>query len=252
MLLKKKKPSYIDKKVNVKGKSIPLRIYSEYRNNVRVSLGKDFVILRIPFYVDSQRDKHIDFAQQWLDQLSATKPTALNKYDVEKYADQFTFSILGQYHFSTEVVEEDRQNGLIEMIDSSHLRITIPGQESLVSRKKMIRTLISRIVAKKFKPLVVERVNYWNNLFFKKEIANVALKYNATNWGSCSTSKNINLSTRALLLPLDVFDYIIVHELSHLLEMNHSPKFWAVVEKVMPNYEEKEAWLIKNGSKLDF
>jgi hypothetical protein len=49
---------------------------------------------------------------------------------------------------------------------------------------------------------------------------------------------------------MDVFDYIIVHELSHLIEMNHSPSFWKTVGHVMPNYKEKEFWLNENGHKL--
>ena len=250
--MKKKKPSYIDKKVDVKGKSIPLRIYSEYRTNVRVSLGKDYVILRIPFFIGGNHEKHVDFAINWLERLSHEKPTALHKYDAEKYHDDFTFTIMGEFPFTTEIVEEDRENGLVEMFNGNHLKVTIPAGASLVMRKKMIRTLISRVIARRFKKLVLDRVQYWNTMFFKKEIKGVSLKYNASNWGSCSVNNNINLSTRSLLLPVEVFDYIVVHELSHLVEMNHSEKFWNVVRNVMPDYERMENWLKKNGSKLDF
>jgi hypothetical protein len=90
----------------------------------------------------------------------------------------------------------------------------------------------------------------WNAHFFKKDIKGIHLKYNSTNWGSCSSDQRINISTRCLLLPMDVFDYIIVHELSHLIEMNHSPSFWNTVGLVMPNYKEKEIWLSENGHKL--
>jgi predicted metal-dependent hydrolase len=78
------------------------------------------------------------------------------------------------------------------------------------------------------------------------------LKYNQTNWGSCSTRGNINLSTRLLFAPDDVIDYVIIHELAHLLEMNHSNRFWNIVKKAMPEYREKEVWLKKNGHLCDF
>jgi predicted metal-dependent hydrolase len=68
-------------------------------------------------------------------------------------------------------------------------------------------------------------------MYFQKPIKSVNLKYNLSNWGSCSTKGNINLSTRLLFAPDDVIDYVIIHELAHLLEMNHSPHFWAIVKR---------------------
>ena len=62
----------------------------------------------------------------------------------------------------------------------------------------------------------------------------------------------MNLSTRLLFAPKDVIDYVIIHELAHLYEMNHSKKFWNIVSQVMPNYKEKEKWLSKNGRLCDF
>jgi predicted metal-dependent hydrolase len=78
------------------------------------------------------------------------------------------------------------------------------------------------------------------------------LKNNQSNWGSCSSKRNINLSSRLLFAPEKVLDYVIVHELSHLKEMNHSKKFWDIVASVMPDYKKMETWLSKNGDKLKF
>ena len=71
-----------------------------------------------------------------------------------------------------------------------------------------------------------------------------------TRWGSCSSKKNLNFSYRLILAPKTAVDYVIVHELCHLRQMNHSKKFWAEVEAIMPEYKEHENWLKKNGYKL--
>ena len=57
---------------------------------------------------------------------------------------------------------------------------------------------------------------------------------------------------RLLFAPPEVVDYVIIHELAHLIELNHSHRFWAEVARAMPNYEEQEAWLKKYGAACDF
>ncbi len=65
----------------------------------------------------------------------------------------------------------------------------------------------------------------------------LALSSATTRWGSCSSTGNIRLNWRLVFFALDVIDYVVIHELSHLREMNHSPRFWAIVEAVMPDYK---------------
>lgn len=71
-----------------------------------------------------------------------------------------------------------------------------------------------------------------------------------TRWGSCSSKKNLNFSYRLILAPKEAVDYVIVHELCHLRQMNHSQKFWDEVEKIMPDYKVHEKWLKQHGYKL--
>ena len=79
-------------------------------------------------------------------------------------------------------------------------------------------------------------------------------KINITNaqkrWGSCSAKGNLNFSWRLIMAPLCVIDYVVVHELVHLEEMNHSKSFWNKVKMLMPNYEKYKNWLKKNGHLL--
>jgi len=67
-------------------------------------------------------------------------------------------------------------------------------------------------------------------------------------WGSCTSKGTINLNWKCAMLPLSVLDYVIVHELAHLEDKSHSPKFWRTIEKVMPDYDEAKKWLKFNGA----
>lgn len=70
-------------------------------------------------------------------------------------------------------------------------------------------------------------------------------------WGSCSGRKNLNFSWRLIMAPMSVIDYVIVHELSHTVELNHSAKFWRQVRMILPDYKKEKDWLKTNGFLLD-
>ncbi len=71
-----------------------------------------------------------------------------------------------------------------------------------------------------------------------------------TRWGSCSTSGSINFSYKLILAPRAVVEYVVIHELAHITEKNHSARFWAKVQSLMPNYRLHEKWLKENGRNL--
>lgn len=78
----------------------------------------------------------------------------------------------------------------------------------------------------------------------------VAIKEHKTRWGSCSSRGNLNFNVWLVMAPPPVIDYVIIHELCHLLELNHSPEFWHEVEKRCPDYRIHRTWLKLNGSQL--
>ncbi|MGN1408586.1 MAG: M48 family metallopeptidase, partial [Eubacteriales bacterium] len=78
----------------------------------------------------------------------------------------------------------------------------------------------------------------------------ITVRRQVSRWGSCSSKKNLNFNCLLALVPDDVLDYVVVHELCHLKEMNHSEKFWREVERVIPDYKEKRKWLSDNGGEL--
>lgn len=78
----------------------------------------------------------------------------------------------------------------------------------------------------------------------------VAVRDQKSRWGSCSRAGNLNFNWRLLLAPLPVLDYIVIHELCHLKEPNHSPRFWALVALGCPDYRERRRWLRQHGQEL--
>lgn len=78
----------------------------------------------------------------------------------------------------------------------------------------------------------------------------ITIRAQRTRWGSCSAAGNLNFNCLLMLTPEDVLDYVIVHELCHRKEMNHSPRFWSEVETVLPDYRTRRKWLKDQGAAL--
>lgn len=90
---------------------------------------------------------------------------------------------------------------------------------------------------KKTQEIVLERVEYFSALMGVHP-SRVSVNSAKKRFGSCSSEGNINFSFRLCLYPPEVIDYIVVHELAHMIELNHSPRFWNIVEKYIPNYRQ--------------
>ena len=72
---------------------------------------------------------------------------------------------------------------------------------------------------------------------------NITIRNQKSRWGSCSAKGNLNFNWKLALMPDEILDYVVVHELAHRMEMNHSDKFWKIVENVLPDYRERRKWL---------
>ncbi len=188
--------------------------------------------------------------QAWVTEVSNKKPAALGQFAEKEYRTGQVLTV-GLRSYILEITDEERNSHTARMVGNT-IAIRLSAKANAKQRQKAIQTLLSRVVAGDQYNEVVARIHAINNSTFKKTITNIYLKYNHSNWGSCSSGGNVNLSTRLLFAPTDVQDYVILHELAHLVEMNHSDRFWALVERYMPNYAEKEQWLKVNGDKCHF
>lgn len=76
----------------------------------------------------------------------------------------------------------------------------------------------------------------------------ITIRHQRTRWGSCSTKGNLNFNCLLMLTPPEVIDYVIVHELCHRKEMNHSTRFWALLASILPDYMQQKRWLREHGA----
>lgn len=81
------------------------------------------------------------------------------------------------------------------------------------------------------------------------EVRQIRVRDLGFRWGSCSASGTVNFHWATLMFPPSIVDYVIVHELVHLVEKHHTPAFWQRVERVLPDYERRKAWLAKRGGR---
>lgn len=77
----------------------------------------------------------------------------------------------------------------------------------------------------------------------KVSVNRIVIKEQKTRWGSCSSKGNLNFNWKLVLMPERIMDYVVVHELAHRKQMNHSPAFWREVEAILPDYRERRQWL---------
>lgn len=91
--------------------------------------------------------------------------------------------------------------------------------------------------------------------FFAKQMGvtyhSVTIRGQKTRWGSCNSRGGLSFNWKLMLAPREILDYVVVHELCHRKEMNHSKVFWAEVEQVIPDYKEKRQWLKEHGDELE-
>ncbi len=237
--------------VEIMGVSLPLKIYREKRRNFRYSITKRGVHLRMPFNAGPlDLLHHMAKIKEWIEQLMKTDPEVFRHFITSGYHSGKVLQI-GERTYTLQIAEEDRRTHTA-WLENGTIMLRLAQGTPAEGRVKVIRTLISRVVAADFLPEIKSRVYDLNKRTVNRPIRGVYLKYNTSNWGSCSTQGNINLSTRLLFAPRDVQDCVIVHELVHLVEHNHSDRFWGLLKQYVPDYETHEAWLREHSHRCQF
>ena len=160
--------------------------------------------------------------------LTVKAPYSASKRDVEAFLRKRPHWILAHYDAMQEKMEKlSQQNG------NSHL-----SESQKEALEKRYRNLARECITK--------RASYYATQL-GVTYSSIRIAEQKTRWGSCSSRGTLSFHWRLILAPPAVMDYVVVHEVCHLIHMDHSPDFWAEVESLMPDYKVYKTWLKKNG-----
>ncbi|MFT3733057.1 MAG: SprT family zinc-dependent metalloprotease [Hyphomicrobium sp.] len=207
------------------------------RLTLRVSRTRRAVIVTLPLQCDldeagSFLNRHIDWVRARLDSLPNHVP----------FEDAAAMPLRGIPH--TIVFSGNTRSRSIAIDQRvSRPSIVVPGEQHLAANR-LTRWLFEE--AKRDLIASVERHSRPLSLQPKR----IAVRDQTSRWGSCSTTGALSFSWRLVLAPSFVLDYVAAHEVAHLIEMNHGPRFWALVKKICPDFETAKQWLQVLGPDL--
>lgn len=247
--------------LKVEEKEYPVRIEVCKKLHSSGVIANDEVTLRISNLLSlKDREDHIDALLDKIQKKIKKHPPAFNPLGhlfkspfVNKQIGEDDI-FMGDLQLNNEVKyavylrkNSKRKTVSAKMSPKNRIIITTPDLRISKEKQNKMQSLIYKIIAKDQLPFIYDFIAFLNMNHFREKIKDIKLKYMKTRWGSCSKLRNINLSVKLFFVPIDLMEYVVVHELAHLIEMNHSKRFWKLVEKVMPDYKEKRKMLKKYG-----
>lgn len=224
---------------------LPIRIYCEKRKTTRVSIGKKAVYIRVPLDLpEKEKKKQISSMIEWARARMEKYAGRLSVRPVRTYEDGDILQV-GSDTYRLKIIYKDKKTSSARLMDNT-ITLSISANLSYQDKAVHISTLLSRCIGRKRLPELGRKILTLNKKYFHMKVGRILFKYQKARWGSCSSKGNINISTRLLFAPDDVLEYVCIHELAHLIEPNHSKRFWNLVKKAVPDYKEKENWLKQN------
>lgn len=224
--------------VAYKGKTLTIKVKkaaAAKRISVKPSYKDYGAKVTIPKYISY--NKGVEFAKKNLDWLI----NLLNKQTPKDIIELEQITLLGK-NFKIKAIEKDVKCKINLTYDDLIINGNLNNQDEIkVALKKFFKN-----IAKEYFVTMVNKQTSLLNIQYKK----VIIRDSETRWGSCSSLKNIALNWRLIFAPKEIADYVISHEVAHLLHFNHSKNFWQLVENLHPGSKAAKTWLKQNGNKV--
>jgi len=218
-----------------------MKILKSFRKTMTMNIDKTWkLIVKAPLFTSKKQiDEFIWKHKKWIDNKTKKVLDKVKKYN-EK--DRFLFfweEYELNYSWTSKIIDFDWMNFYLDKKYKKNAAVLFENFYKDEARKYINKRIV--VIAEKY------------NLKYN----NLKITSAKTRWGSCTSAKNINFSYRLIMAPIKTIDYVIVHELAHLTEMNHSKKFWDLVEKMTKglypwDYKVHKKWLNDHWDNLIF
>jgi hypothetical protein len=179
--------------------------------------------------------------RSWIEKKLRTVHERNRRRSVQNFKDGDRYPYLGKWY--TLSVDRSSTDGKPFLLEEGRFRLD--GRQ-----EHRARELMTHWYRDQARRILNERAGHYVSL--------TGLSYGRVNitgaqkrWGSCSAAGNLNFSWRLIMAPREIIDYVVVHELVHLEEQNHSPRFWKRVSEIMPEFRGRKKWLDENGYLLN-
>ena len=205
-------------------------IYVERDGSITVKVPEQLTDLEVEDMLENKRSWIYRNQAEWED-LNATRTE-------REYVSGEGFLFLGRSYRLTRVVDQ----GPPLLLKNGYFCL----RADIISDDDSERTF-KEFYREKAKQRISERVRFYQNKMGVQPhaIRIIDLK---NRWASCSSKQNLNFHWKCMMAPLTVIDYIVVHELAHLIHPRHTDDFWNEVDKILGDYQDRKAWLRKNGA----
>ncbi|MEM0146839.1 MAG: M48 family metallopeptidase [Candidatus Micrarchaeaceae archaeon] len=242
-------------KIEVAGRIFEVVLLRKTGISATASVSGNQIRIRVPAFLSEEESNALfnELKQKIIRKIVKKlneNPRALSLHERElNFYDGQVISVFGKRFVIR--VKESRNRASTANILGNEIHVALAEGLSVDERNKHLSSLCIRAISHAILPELTRRVKQVNSRSFGFKFNKVSVTYSRTKWGSCNARKRrVNLNFLLLFAPDSVLDYVIVHELAHLKEHNHSSAFWSLVSSAMPNYKSARLWLRKNGYTL--
>lgn len=225
----------------MKAIGVEIAIKRSKRKTVSIFIERDgSVSALVPERLSNAEIEEVVKSKEYQIHKNLAEWTQLNdRYVSREYVSGQSFLYLGR-NYRLKLVDENL--GEVQFVRGRFLL----SNQDLDQAKELFKEFYRKKLQEKIKPLIDQ---FQDQLGVKP--AEVKVMELQNRWASCSTKGNVNFHWKCAMAPMDVLQYIVVHELAHLIHLNHTSEFWNEVDKVLPNYEKQLHWLKMNGAGMD-
>jgi predicted metal-dependent hydrolase len=240
----------MDEELYIKGKKYTIKLLKGFGVYATAKLNGDTIEIKIPVYLGKEKSTQtfLNLKKRMIKSIERSSEY-IPKPEFLEFHNEQEIPVMGK-SFIINIREGDGKSSRARLKGNT-IAITLPNGLNDAERKRHVYILSRKAISKGVLPDLVCRVNELNERHFQFKFNDIRIREQETRWGSYSRRTNrINLNFRLLFAPQEIIDSVIVHELAHIKEQNHSKRFWNLVLAAMPDYKVRRKWLRKNGNNL--